>query len=34
MQKTVKKIFELEEVPEPHDAADALAMAYIASKKY
>ena len=34
MQKTIKKIFELEEVPEPHDAADALAMAYIASKKY
>jgi len=34
MQKTIKKIFELEELPQPHDAADALSMAYIASKKY
>lgn len=34
MQKTIKKIFELEEIPEPHDAADALAMAYIASKSF
>lgn len=33
MQKSIKKIFDLEELPQPHDAADALAMAYIASKK-
>jgi len=34
MQKTIKKIFNLEEIPQPHDAADALAMAYIAYKKF
>jgi len=32
MQKTVKKLFSLKELPQPHDAADALAMAYIAMK--
>jgi len=34
MQKTVQKIFNLSEIPQPHDAADALAMAWIAWKKY
>jgi len=32
IQKTIQKIFLLEEFPQPHDAADALSMAYIASK--
>lgn len=31
MQITVQKIYSLKEVPQPHDAADALWMAYIAS---
>jgi len=30
MQKKVQKIFNLSKLPEPHDAADALGMAYIA----
>lgn len=30
MQKTIKKLFQLEELPQPHDAADALAMAMLA----
>ena len=34
MQKTVQKIFDLAEPPQPHDAADALAMAYIMFKKF
>jgi Holliday junction resolvasome RuvABC endonuclease subunit len=34
MQKTVQKIFDLAEIPQPHDAADALAMAYIMFKKF
>ncbi len=34
MQKTIKKIYDLAELPEPHDAADALGMAYIASKRF
>jgi Holliday junction resolvasome RuvABC endonuclease subunit len=34
MQNTIKKIFSLEEIPQPHDAADALAMAYIVKKKF
>lgn len=34
MQKTVQKIFMLEELPQPHDAADALAMAHIIMKKF
>ncbi len=34
IQKTVKKIFHLSELPKPHDAADALWMALIARKKY
>ena len=33
IQKTIQKIFNLEELPQPHDAADALAMAYIVMKK-
>jgi len=33
MQKTTQKIFNLAELPQPHDAADALAMAFIAYKK-
>lgn len=33
MQKTIQKIYLLKNLPEPHDAADALWMAYIASKK-
>jgi crossover junction endodeoxyribonuclease RuvC len=32
IQKTVKKIFKLQELPQPHDAADALWMAYLATK--
>lgn len=31
MQKTVQKLYSLKEIPQPHDAADALWMAYIAS---
>jgi crossover junction endodeoxyribonuclease RuvC len=34
MQNTIKKLFSLEEVPQPHDAADALAMALLAFKKF
>ena len=34
MQNTIKKVFLLEEIPEPHDAADALAMALLAFKKF
>jgi len=34
MQKTVKKLFYLKELPQPHDAADALWMAYIAMRRY
>lgn len=33
MQKTTQKLFNLAEIPKPHDAADALAMSYIAFKK-
>jgi len=33
MQKTTQKIFNLAELPQPHDAADALWMAFIAWKK-
>lgn len=34
IQKTVKKIFKLKDLPKPHDAADALAMAFICMKLY
>lgn len=34
MQKAVKRIFNLSELPQPHDAADALAMAYIVFRKF
>ena len=34
IQKTIQKIFNLEELPQPHDAADALAMAYIVLRNF
>ena len=33
MQKTVKKLFKLTQLPQPHDAADALWMAYLIARK-
>jgi Holliday junction resolvasome RuvABC endonuclease subunit len=34
MQKTVQKLFNLESLPQPHDAADALAMANLIRMKF
>jgi Holliday junction resolvasome RuvABC endonuclease subunit len=34
MQNSIKRLFNLREIPQPHDAADALGMAYIAKILY